>query len=133
MRAAGPLVSPIPTARRRIRFLGLQQIPDPADEEIRVDVTSVDPLPGSQPLPDPGPAQQEESVGREKDAPKAVSDTQRKDTLRPRLPRSYRDNRAWTRRKLLAGYLGATSPGDLLISGRALGATATGGVSHGRP
>ena len=47
MRRTGlPVVNPVPAVRRRLRFMGLQQIPDPADGAADTDVTATEPLPG---------------------------------------------------------------------------------------
>ena len=56
-----PTMSPIPGVHRCLRFLGLQQIPDPsdeathADEVTHADETANEPLPGPELTPEPEP------------------------------------------------------------------------------
>ena len=97
--------SPVRRVTRRLQFLGQQVVPDTADDEDKEAVVlpvlpqALDPDPvrdqpaGPAPM-SPGPVGQIETEAR----------GQR--VLRPRGPATYRDNRAWIRRKMLSGFLG---------------------------
>ena len=52
-RAGSPVDSPVPVARRRLRFMGLQQIPDTGDEVAEADAVVFAQPPDSDPVPNP--------------------------------------------------------------------------------
>ena len=95
--------------------MGLQNIPDLVDEVAGSGVA----LTTQPPDPDPVHSQQArvELISPGPVVPGGAATGDRR-SLRPRRPTSYRDNRAWTRRKMLAGFLGiSTTPSIFLPKG----------------
>ena len=109
------MLSPVRRVRWRLQFLGQQIVPDHVEEETAPAVAVAPQLPGPDPIQSQ-PARVEPASPRPDGAGEAVALEQR--VLRPCRPTTYRDNRAWTRRKMLAGFLGVmTAPAIALAKG----------------
>ena len=95
--------------------MGQQIFPDHVEEEAQPAVAVAPQLPDPDPVQSQPARVQPASPGLD-GAGEAVAPEQR--VLRPRRPTTYQDNWAWTRRKMLAGFLGVmTAPAIALAKG----------------
>ena len=103
---------------RRLRFLGREEFPDVQDAE--VEEVDVDGELASDPPVEPAllPVRVEPRVVEPlRTTPPAAGDGGTSSrVLRPRKQALYRDKRAWSRRRMLAGFLGLPIPGDVTLN-----------------
>ena len=98
---------------RRLRFLGQEVVPDEGDggddDEGAIPVLPQDHTPVPVQASSAGPALPLSGSTEVGDG----ASVQR--VLRPRRQTTYRDKRAWTRRKMLAGFLGIPVLSDIIL------------------